>query len=277
MDVYVVEGQYSDMSPYVEKFEHGLYSDNTSYVKSKYGRIGNTKMTILLRKPTDFHEAMMLGQYLKRSGPDNTVSLFMPYAVGARQDRSNQTGDILFAAKYYADIINSIGFDKVIILDPHSEVYPALLNNVRVVSAAKILDNENRSRKISGVYDGIIAPDAGASKRAYEVSRAFKIPLYQAFKHRSVEDGSLTGFAIQDIPKGHYLLVDDICDGGGTFNGLAEILPDGVTSDLYVTHGIFARGLRELRKNFGRIITTDSLPQYEIPDIVIDTREYINV
>jgi ribose-phosphate pyrophosphokinase len=53
------------------------------------------------------------------------------------------------------------------------------------------------------------------------------------------------------------IIIDDICDGGGTFNLIAsQIQPDHLT--LMVTHGLFTKGFKQLNQNFHEIVTTDS-------------------
>lgn len=255
-----------------ENVETGLYSDNTPY--AKLGELLNYQLrsaTVHFHTISEFHTAMMLGSTLKQMC--QYVNLYMPFAFGARQDRRNIEGDVLFGAKYYADIINSVGFDKVTIVDPHSNVISGLINNRRVISAGDVL-RKAMTPKFGSFYSGVIAPDAGASARAYDVAEKIGAPkVIQAWKHRDVSNGAITGFGIEPIEAGEYLVVDDICDGGGTFNGLASILPEGVVCDLYVTHGIFSQGLRELKKNFKRIITTDSVPNYETGLTIIHLEE----
>lgn len=258
--------------------EVGLYSDNTPFAKAgdlfRADYETPAKAIIEVKNISDFHAAMMLGHTLKDLRW--SVNLYMPFAFGARQDRRNSAGDILFGAKYYADIINSVGFDNVTIVDPHSNVIAGLINNRRIISAGDVL--ACMSPTFGSYYAGIIAPDAGAAARAYDVAEKIGVSkVIQAWKHRNVSDGSITGFGIEPIESGEYLMVDDICDGGGTFNGLASILPDGVVCDLYVTHGIFSQGLRELNKNFKRIITTDSVPNYETELLIIRLKEHFNV
>ncbi len=255
----------------------GLYSDNTPYAKlGELAEFTVMSVTIHVNTISEFHAGMMFAQAL-RSMKVPVVNLYMPFAFGARQDRRNFTGDILFGAKYYADIINSIGFDTVTIVDPHSNVTPALINNRRIITAGDVL-RAGMSPKFGSYYAGVIAPDGGATARAYDVAEKIRAPkVIQAWKHRDVSNGAITGFGIEPIEAGEYLVVDDICDGGGTFNGLASILPEGVECDLYVTHGIFSQGLRELKKNFKRIITTDSIPNYETELTIIRLKEHFNV
>lgn len=184
----------------------------------------------------------------------------IPYLPGARQDR-RLPGEAL-SCKVYADLINSCNLDQVVCVDPHSDVMPALINRCSIISVSDIF-----KRFMSGVgvhhYQGFIAPDVGAAKRVFNLARAFKKPVFQAFKHRDMETGKLSGFSCEDLPSdGRFLIVDDICDGGGTFMGLANAIGiDPERLDLWVTHGVFSGdNAANLRHHFGRILTTDSYP-----------------
>jgi ribose-phosphate pyrophosphokinase len=183
--------------------------------------------------------------------------LLLPYLPGARQDR-RQTGEAL-SCKVYADLINGMHFKKVVAVDPHSDVMPALLNNLEVVHQHEVI--KEYSRILNQGFTGVIAPDVGAYKKAWKVAQLLQLPLYQAFKHRDMSTGKLSGFTCDTLsPSGKYLVVDDICDGGGTFMGLAEML--GLPKEqlaLYVTHGIFSgNNVENLHKYFYAIFTTDS-------------------
>ena len=69
---------------------------------------------------------MFLTKHFKENGFE--VILFMPYIPNARMDRVKNENDV-FTLKYFADFINSLHFSLVIVLDPHSAVSEALINN----------------------------------------------------------------------------------------------------------------------------------------------------
>ncbi|WP_231102717.1 hypothetical protein, partial [Streptobacillus moniliformis] len=72
------------------------------------------------------------------------------------------------------------------------------------------------------------------------------LPLIQATKHRDVESGQLELPTVETEPGKRYLIVDDICDGGGKFLGLgAVITAHGSYCDLYTTHGFYSKGFVE--------------------------------
>lgn len=192
----------------------------------------------------------------------------IPYLPGARQDR-RRPGEAL-SAKVYADLINSCGFAKVICVDPHSDVMPALINNCVIVDIDELWRHLGLVEEFSK-YDGFIIPDGGAGKRVGKVSQLCGVPTFQAVKHRSLETGQLSGFGCEELPvapdhekQPRFLLVDDICDAGGTFMGLAKVLleeqgvgPDQL--DIWVTHGIFSGNRAEKMADFfGKIFCTDS-------------------
>jgi len=187
------------------------------------------------------------------------ADLYIPYFPAARQDRVMIKGEPL-SVKVYADIINSLGFKKVIVFDAHSEVTPAVLNNCEVITNHKF---------IAEVIDKIgnetilISPDGGALKKIHKVSEFLGgIEVVECSKSRNVKTGKLSGFKVyaDDLQGRDCLIVDDICDGGGTFIGLADELKNKNAGKLYlaVSHGIFSKGFDELGKSFEKIYTTNS-------------------
>lgn len=243
-----------------------LYSDSTPMVKTdQWENICNKADTLVLR--ADSLQEFMVGMFLvdvinDRSNKINT--LVLPYLPGARQDRSNPTGDVLFTAKSIAKEINSREFDKVISVDPHSPTMPVLINNFVEYPLAKLYE------KLWRGYGGVIAPDNGAGHRAAIAAGVISRDQFQedstgkgylwATKTRDVSTGRITGFQVPElVPGTHYLVVDDICDGGGTFIGLGEkIKEQGAYADLFVTHGIFSKGTTALHKFYKNIYTTDT-------------------
>lgn len=213
----------------------------------------------------DMVAAAMAIDAAKRAG--RRTALVIPYLPGARQDRGTPLG-----AEVYARLINAIGADRVIALDPHSPVMPSLIENLAIHPLPRLV-RRVMTRRVADIrmspYVGVIAPDAGATARARAVAAALSLPLFQARKHRDFATGKLSGFTCEPLPKtGRLLVVDDICDGGGTFAGLAAATglgPDRL--DLWVTHGVFSGRAAQLRDHFGQIHTTDSHPGHANPAV----------
>lgn len=208
-----------------------------------------------------------------------TTRLILPYVPYARQDRVANTGEAL-GIKVACDLINNLKFDKVTVSDVHSPVTLALLNNVMEIPQYVGLAELYYSLKESNAQDIILAPDAGAMKKAHMLGEKLELPVLTATKSRNSIDGKLSKVNIQftelvskdfveaRIDKGGRLIVvDDICDFGGTFLGLgAELVEEELLYNkpqfgpgykgaiLLVTHGIFARDAKDrLSKYFERV------------------------
>jgi ribose-phosphate pyrophosphokinase len=197
-----------------------------------------------------------------------TINLFIPYFPAARQDRVMIPGEPL-SVKVYADILNTMNFNKVTVFDAHSEVTPALVNNCEVIPNHKFIVEV---LKIIGNNVKLISPDGGALKKIYKVSEFLGgIDVVECSKSRDVKTGKLSGFKVYDdnLQGMDCLIVDDICDGGGTFIGLAEELKKKNAGKLFlaVSHGIFNKGFVDL-KCFNGIFTTDSFRDFENNEVM---------
>jgi ribose-phosphate pyrophosphokinase len=191
------------------------------------------------------------------------IDLFIPYFPAARQDRVMIKGEPL-SVKVYADIINGMQFDKVFVFDAHSEVTPALVNNCEVIPNHTFIETVV---KAIGNEVKLISPDGGALKKIYKVSEFLGgVEVVECSKSRDVKTGRLSGFKVynDDLQGMDCLIVDDICDGGGTFVGLAEELKNKNAGKLYlaVSHGIFNKGFAVL-DCFEKIFTTNSFKDFE--------------
>ena len=105
--------------------------------------------------------------------------------------------------------------------------------------------------------DVIIFPDLGAKIRYYNMIALLvpnHVPILYGDKVRDQSTGYITSYSIpcEDINDklrdNRVLIIDDICDGGMTFKILAETIKKYNPNDinLYVTHGIFSKGLKTL-------------------------------
>ena len=258
--------------PYVMDAEVITFPGGEPHVKSKLNLTqakGHT-FTIKVRANSaqNFMKAMALAQWVRRqTGHVAPLHLFMPYFPGAREDRGHR-----LTVKLYADIVNSMKFDTVTIVDPHSDVTPALIDRCEVVTMADLLAEHGVPFGLPRHNLTLVAPDVGATKRVEMVASRLGIgSVVQGFKHRDMTTGQLSGFSIEPLvhTEGrHYLILDDICDGGGTFLGLRDAMrrdygiPVEATS-LWVTHGIFSKGTALLKNTFANVGCTDSFKPFD--------------
>lgn len=248
----------------ITRISHATYPDTTPV----FSHIPPIKR-LLIRQDSfaEFCAAMLLLDAMRYRGIP-IPELIIPMFPGQRQDRINQTGDSLFTARSLAEMVNSRQAPSVTILDPHSDVTPALLDRCRVIDAYQCIKSPR------GKYAAVVAPDAGADKRAGKVANSLGVPLLHAWKTRDVTTGALSGFGIQEhnLPPGSLVLVvDDICDAGGTFVGLANVINNsGIVAHLWTTHGLFTRGTAQLLQSYSHVYCSDSVNTERKNIIVID-------
>lgn len=203
--------------------------------------------------------------------------LILPYIPNARQDRVKSNEDV-FTLKYFCEMINSLNFNEVIVLDAHSNVSLALLDNVVQIDVMDYIDeaiqdiySHNGGANASPLVT--FFPDEGAMKRYADT-----VGLRYAFgiKRRNWETGKIEGLDIQNkeaVVGKDILIIDDICSYGGTFYHSAKALKEAGAANiyLYVSHleeSVFKGDLWKAINEEGlisKIYTANPLFKYEDP------------
>jgi ribose-phosphate pyrophosphokinase len=194
--------------------------------------------------------------------------LSVNYLIGARSDRDFKDGTAFYLRDVIAPIINSLEYESVIILDPHSDVSLGVIKN-----SQKLLINWNKHIDFSGKK--LVIPDAGAAKKD-----SYGMESIQCLKERD-KSGKLRNFKVfcDNLNGADCIIIDDICDGGGTFIGIAQELRKKNCGklELAVTHGIFSKGFRELYSYFDRIYTTNSFRSFnESDEFTMRNEKFLN-
>ncbi len=222
--------------------------------------IPKTVIKGILNSANDIIALLLTVDAIRRILTTVTIDLIIPYFPYARQDRVCNPGEPL-SVKVMANLINGLKCDRIVIIDPHSDVTPALLNNCHVVTQADILADSDLGKRLEKENWALIAPDAGAEKKTLEVAKRIGksgqyLDVFCASKIRDTKTGKILFSTFHDDVRGRkVILVDDICDGGRTFIELAKVLQEKEVQEiaLYVTHGIFSKGLEPLRPYFNQI------------------------
>lgn len=192
-----------------------------------------------------------LVNHMRENGFYGKYILKMHYCPSTRMDRVKNEYEV-FTLKWTCKFINSMNFDKVYIMDPHSNVAPALLNNVFVVYPAKqIVEIMNKIGKENLV---MYYPDSGAYKKYHELFE--NVPFCYGSKDRDWSTGAIKGIIIQnemkiDLTGKTILMIDDIVSYGGTMYYGAHKLKDCGVGDIYAyaTH----TELSVLDKEYGKL------------------------
>ena len=186
-----------------------------------------------------------------RSKMYNNVSfnLTMPYVVNSRLDRTHSDNEV-FTLKYFAEIINDLKFNKVVIVDPHSIVSEALIDNVCVLRPSNIISNAiDKMLSLDDFKRELVIyfPDDGAYKRYKDMPCFKNFNCIYGKKERDWETGKILGIEIYDkngtkltneIENCNVLMVDDIISYGGTLAYSADKLKEMGAAHIraYATH-----------------------------------------
>lgn len=233
-----------------------LFPDNTSQVwHVSQLEIPDTNWVHIVWEFSHEGEFMHLAQLkalLDAKGFDCTLRIkYLPYG---RQDKSI-TNESTFALTVFASLLNSCDFKDIIIHDPHSEAAIKMIHNSRAVWPTREVQ-----RFVNMTNSDILCyPDAGALDK---YNKIYQEPYVYGQKVRDQATGKILSYKLVGrLNIGvKVMIVDDICDGGATFVLLAnELLNAGASEvNLFVTHGLFTKGLKPLfDSGIKRIFTQD--------------------
>ena len=218
------------------------------------------RITARVKSAEDLVEIAMLCSALRSRPASTPIELLLPYLPYARADRRFVDGDC-FGLEVFASLVNSLKV-SVTTIDAHSFKSKELIERLTDLPAERAMNQVIQDLEKSGTPVTLLFPDDGARKRYAHLSLRDDLQILNCAKVRDKKTGKLSGFSVPtkaDFKSSCVLLVDDICDGGGTFTGIGDALQEyGLDLNLYVTHGIFSKGLDPLLKHFNRIFTTDS-------------------
>jgi ribose-phosphate pyrophosphokinase len=219
---------------------------------------GTVVLFLKLRTWNDTGIAACVLDAVVRGGAEKIIA-FIPYFPGARQDRSDGYSPITveLVGDLFGRYWNRV---EIVTFDIHSERAKAMAGvDIRNMMPSHL------PVPIKPDVVGIIAPDKGAADRATSFRDAFYpgVPVIQCSKKRNQQTGELSDYVMPSMHQaGRYIIVDDICDGGRTFNLLAEEFTKQWRGDsqleMFVSHGIFSRGLGNIHPAIEHITTTDS-------------------
>jgi ribose-phosphate pyrophosphokinase len=206
------------------------------------------------------------------------VELYVPYFLGARSDRKFKEGGVNYLKDVICPIVNMQKFDQVTVMDPHSDVLEACLENYQKIDNSQLVEWSLKQLENELC---LISPDAGAFKKIYDLARKFNLKnIVTASKVRDLETGEIlhteVPISVHDAGK-NFLIIDDICDGGRTFIEIAKGIRErealssvtAATGKIYlvVTHGIFSAGFESLVEHIDGIFCTNSVKEIDISSL----------
>ncbi|MBL7910104.1 MAG: ribose-phosphate diphosphokinase [Bacteroidia bacterium] len=184
----------------------------------------------------------------------NYIEVFIPYIPYARQDRVMVPGEPL-SIKVFANILNSLNLNKVMVFDAHSDVSVALINKCHNIANYEMVNDFLKKVKLTDYV--LVSPDLGAYKKVDKLAQKinYKGNIATGIKVRDLATGQIIKSDVNtdNLNGKACIVVDDICDGGRTFIELAAALKAKNAGDLYfiASHGIFSHNALDRLKEAG--------------------------
>ena len=240
-----------------------------------------------LHSSQDIMDYLLLESILLQRGC--LLSVEIPYFPYARQDRICAKGQA-FSLEMMTRLMN-LNMEyfpqqrrQLTVWDAHSQVTEQLLQQnsffqqICHVSASEIILNSPELTKILMRRDTVlICPDAGAKNRTQHLAHAIRlqritpIEIVMCEKKRHPNTGKISHTEVhaEDLSLNTAVICDDICDGGATFIGIAKALRERGCQRIivYVTHGMFSKGLEVFEGYIDEIFTSNSFPQNTHPKL----------
>lgn len=232
-----------------------------------FDKWGVIRVNCVLNSSDEIMKMLMVSDAIEREFQGTQMVIFnIGYLPYARQDRACYKGEA-FGAEMMGKILGLLKYDNLNVVDVHSpEAFNTLPENTYYRTSLDVI----KAKVDMSPYDAIVCPDGGAYEKTKAIADYFELPLIRCEKVRDPRNGWITDFNIVDnidkISGNRLLVVDDICDGGKTFEMLADAVRmfNPTSLDLYVTHGIFSKGVKPLYDaGYDKLITTDSFYQGE--------------
>jgi ribose-phosphate pyrophosphokinase len=210
-------------------------------------------------------ELMLITDALKRSSASK-ITAILPYYGYARQDRRVRSARVPISAKVIADMMNTVGVDRVLTVDLHSESIQGFFDMpADNVYATKIMHDDIKSRSASDEQILVVSPDVGGVVRARALAKFLdESDLAIIDKRRATANESEVMNIIGDVAGKCCIVPDDIIDTAGTLCNASQALKDAGAAKVkaYITHPVLS-GLaieRISNSSIDELVVTNSIP-----------------
>ncbi|MDA9130603.1 ribose-phosphate pyrophosphokinase [Gammaproteobacteria bacterium] len=210
-------------------------------------------------------ELMLITDALKRSSASK-ITAIIPYYGYARQDRRVRSARVPISAKVIADMMNTVGVDRVLTVDLHSESIQGFFDMpADNVYATKIMHDDIKSRSSNDEPILIVSPDAGGVVRARALAKFLgQSDLAIIDKRRATANESEVMNIIGDVAGKCCIVPDDMIDTAGTLCNASQALKDAGAAKVkaYITHPVLSGPAIERISNssIDELVVTNSIP-----------------
>lgn len=222
-----------------------------------------------------FVELLVMIDAAKRASA-RTINIIVPYYGYARQERKSAPREPI-SAKMVADVLTTVGADRIITLDLHAPAIQGFFNiPVDHLTALDLISDYLKSKQIKNPV--VVSPDAGRASTAEKLANYLQAPFAIMIKKRPMHNESIITHVIGDVEGQTPIIIEDLIDTGSTIVNVVESLKERGAEDAIVcaTHPLLSKPAIERldHPNIREVVVTDSIFQ---PDLTSDRFRVISV
>ena len=211
-------------------------------------------------------EIMVMADALRRSSAGR-ITAVIPYFGYARQDRRPRSARVPITAKVVADMLTTVGIDRVLTIDLHADQIQGFFDiPVDNIYGSTVLLTDLKQQSYENLM--IVSPDVGGVVRARAVAKMLgDTDLAIIDKRRAKANESQVMHIIGDVEGRDCVIVDDMVDTAGTLCKAAQALKDhGARRVLgYITHPVLSgKAIETIAASaLDELVVTNSIPLSE--------------
>jgi len=195
------------------------------------------------------------------------ITAVVPYFGYARQDRRVRSSRVPITAKVVADMMVTVGVDRVLTVDLHAEQIQGFFTcPVDNVYGSPVLNDDIQACTYDNLM--VVSPDIGGVVRARAIAKQLnEADLAIIDKRRPGPNEAQVMNLIGEVENRTCLLVDDMVDTAGTLCKAADALKERGAAKVvaYCTHAVLSgNALNNLQSSqLDELIVTDTIPLSE--------------
>lgn len=212
--------------------------------------------------PTDnLMELLLMIDAARRASAYKVIAV-IPYYGYARQDRKDKPR-VAIGSKLVANMLVAAGADRVITMDLHAPQIQGYFDiPVDHLDSSAVFIPYIQSLKLENLT--FAAPDVGAANRIREIASYFEVEMVICDKHRKRANEIASMMVIGDVENKDIILIDDICDTGGTLVKSAALLKEKGARSVraMITHPVLSGNAYENIANsvLEELVVCDTIP-----------------
>src|SRR5919199_8488 len=216
--------------------------------------------------PTDAHlmELLVMLDAFKRSSAERLTAV-VPYFGYARSDKKDRPR-VPIAAKLVSNLIATAGAHRILTMDLHAAQIQGFFDiPVDHLFAAPVMIGYYQANPLPNLT--VVAPDTGGAERARAYAKRLNADLALCDKRREKANVAAVMNVVGDVRGRNCLIVDDMCDTGGSLTKVAKALKAAGAEHIHAcfTHALLSgRAVEQLSKSdIEQMVVTNTIPLHD--------------